>query len=234
MDDKIQKLQENNISPFNQNGQSVFFTGEGNGFKIMFVGNSIAKHSPKPQVGWLNNCGMAASSIDKDYVHLVAEKCKKEYHDDTSFCIVQVANYERELNPDRLEELYSDAKDYNPDILIMFIGANAPKIFSDGNVRETAPEVVEQFGMAYETLRNYLVGENTLVFHSDGFYIRPDLDDVKKKISQKYNDTYINIEDIRNKIGTHGKFNHPNDLGMFEIANRFWGIIKEKLEVQNG
>ncbi len=229
MDKKIEKLQENIISPFNQNGQSVFFTGDGNGFKILFVGNSIAKHSPKPEVGWTNNCGMAASSIDKDYVHLVAEKCKKEYREDTSFCICQVANYERTLDPMLLDKLYSDAKNYNPDVLIMFIGANAPKTAVEGNVRYSDPETVEKFGVAYEALRNYLVGENTLVFHSDGFYIRPDLDEVKKKISEKYGDTYINIEDIRNRVDTHGRFNHPSDLGMTEIAERFWSAVNGKL-----
>ncbi len=230
MDKKIEKLQENIISPFTQNSRFVFFDGDGKGFKILFVGNSIAKHSPKPEVGWTNNCGMAASSIDKDYVHLVAEKCRKEYREDTSFCICQVAPYERTLETETLEKHYSVLKDYNPDVIIMFIGANVERIDGQGNVRFTSPEIVKKFAFAYEELRNFLVGDNTLVFHSDGFYIRPDLDDEKMKISEKYDDTYIHIEDIRERVDTHGRLNHPSDLGMAEIADRFWNAIKDKLK----
>ena len=37
--------------------------------RVAFVGNSITRHGPKPSIGWVNDCGMAASSVDKDYVH---------------------------------------------------------------------------------------------------------------------------------------------------------------------
>ncbi len=230
MNKDIQRLQENVVSSVDQNWENVYFYGDGNGLRIMFVGNSISKH--RPLGSWTNDCGMAASSIDKDYVHLLVEKCKREYRENVSFCICQVANYERSLEQSTLEAEYSTAKGYEPDIVIMFFGANVPRIAGDGNLRVTAPEVVERFGKAYELLRNYVVGENTLVFHSDGFYIRPDLDEVKKQIARAYGDTYINIEDIRNRVDTHGLFNHPNDLGMAELADRFWCSIKKRLSEQ--
>ena len=222
--EKIEKLQENIIPATNQNNQPVYFYGDGKGFKIMFVGNSIAKHKPKPEMGWTNDCGMAASSIDKDYVHLIVDKCKKEYREDTSFCICQIASYEVTRNPAILEEKYSSVKDYNPDVVIMFFGANVPKEY-DTEEKHEFP-----FGEAYEILRNYLNGDHTLFFHSDGFYIRPVLDEEKKIVAAKYGDTYINIEDIRTREDTHGRFNHPSDLGMAEIADRFWNAIIKKLK----
>jgi len=39
--------------------------------KVLFFGNSITRHAPKADIGWTGDWGMAASSRDKDYVHLV-------------------------------------------------------------------------------------------------------------------------------------------------------------------
>ena len=41
--------------------------------KVLFVGNSITLHGPKADIDWHGNWGMAATSADKDYVHLVTK-----------------------------------------------------------------------------------------------------------------------------------------------------------------
>lgn len=221
------KYQENIVPAVNQNSSNVYIYGE-NGFKILFVGNSITKHRPKPDMGWNNDCGMAASAPENDYVHILMKKIREEYQADASFCIATAADFEREFFKDGLEKniknRYFKAKEYKPDIMIMFFGANVPKEYD----KTETPQV--KFGDAYEKLRNYLKSDDTLVFHSQGFYIRPVLDAEKKAVAEKYGDTFINIENIRNRDETHGKFNHPSDIGMKEIAEAFWKAIKPKLK----
>lgn len=39
--------------------------------RIVFIGNSITKHPPAPDLGWYNDWGMAASALANDYVHIM-------------------------------------------------------------------------------------------------------------------------------------------------------------------
>ena len=215
-------LQQNVVSAVNQNKKDVFIYGN-RGLKIMFVGNSITKHEPNPEGEWYNDCGMAASAIEKDYVHLLLEKCKNEYTDDVSYCIVQVANFEWHFDEIDIDELYSEVKDYNPDIMIMFFGANVSRDYDNA----LNPKIT--FGEKYDELRNYLKCDNTIVIHSQGYYIRPKLDVEKEAVANKYGESFVNLEYTRNREETHGMYNHPNDLGMSEIADAFWNAIKKKL-----
>lgn len=214
-------LQENIISSANQNRKDIFVHGN-EGLKIMFVGNSITKHAPLPEKNWLNDCGMAASSLENDYVHLVVKKIRDRYDGKVSFCIVQVANFERTFEEADISRLYGEIKNYAPDIMIMFFGANVPRDYDE----KTDPKVT--FGEQYENLRNFLACENTTVIHSEGFYIREKLDAEKKAVAEKYGDVFVNIENIRNREETHGMFNHPNDLGMKEIADAFCEAINKR------
>ena len=91
----MKDFQENIVSAFNQNKGNVFmYENDAAKLKILFVGNSITKHSPKADIGWYNDCGMAASSVEKDYVHLLVKKVM-QYDPNVSYGIAQVAQYER-------------------------------------------------------------------------------------------------------------------------------------------
>lgn len=37
------------------------------------------------------------------------------------------------------------------------------------------------------------------------------------------------MKDVCARDDTHGKFNHPSDIGMREIANAFWKAIRPTL-----
>lgn len=219
----MRNFQENIISAEKQNSKPVWIS-ENTGIRITFAGNSITKHAPKPQVGWDRDCGMAASCIEKDYVHLILSKIR-EYDPNVAWCIAQVAGFERGFFDQRAEDEYKPAADFDPDIVIMFYGANVSKEY---DVMENPKRT---FGNSFEEMRNLLSnGGKAKVFISEGFYIRPVLDAEKKAVALKYGDTFIEIDDIRTRADTHGMFNHPGDLGMEEIANRFWQYIEPEIK----
>jgi hypothetical protein len=59
---------------------SPFHAAPINAQRILFLGNSITMHGAKPSIGWSNNCGMAASALDKDYVHVLTRAERKFEH----------------------------------------------------------------------------------------------------------------------------------------------------------
>lgn len=221
----MQDFQENVVPALAQNSENVFiYNNDNSKLKILFAGNSITKHAPKPSIGWTNDCGMAASSLERDYVHIIIKRIMEQYDKNVSFAIAQVAEYERTFFNCKPECSYKEIKDFDADIIITFYGANVTK---DYDTMENPPKT---FAEAYEDMRNYLVGSNTSVYHSMGFYIRPVLDAEKRSVAQKYGEPFIDISDIRSLPETHGLFNHPNDLGMQMIADRFFEAIEKDLK----
>lgn len=217
-------LQKNIVPSKNQNAYDYYEFDKGDGIRVLYVGNSITKHAPSAKLGWENDCGMAAGTVEKDYVHLVQAKIK-EIHPDAAFSILQVANYEREFYTREPENYYTAARDFKPDLIIMFFGANVNKEYY---TTENPPKTFEK---AYEDLRNYLVdGRDAFVLHSQGFFIHASLDAEKERVAKKYNEAFINLEDMRALPETHGMYNHPNDLGMQIIADRFWDAVKDYVE----
>ena len=189
------------------------------------AGNSITKHAPKPSVGWINDCGMAASDIDHDYVHLLMKKIRT-VDPYAGYCIAQVADIERQYDrPDVLDD-YIEAAQFNADIVIMFFGANVPKDKCD-----PYPEQVMLWENTYHKVRNLFSNNGRAkVFHSEGFYIRPVLNAAKKRVANTCADTFISLGDIPYREDTHGMFNHPSDKGMEEIANCFWDVIRDAVQ----
>ena len=215
----IKDLQKNIVPSSGQNKGNLFLY-ENTGLRILFAGNSITKHSPKPEIGWTKDCGMAASSADKDYVHLLMQKIR-QYDPCAAYGIAQVADYECHFQEEEAIERYRAAADFQADIVLMFFGANVPGEY------DTQEHPIRTFGEAYEELRELLSnGCRAAVFHAQCFYIRPKLDEEKRAVAEKYGEPFISLDHIIHREETHGQFNHPNDLGMEEIADTFWQTLE--------
>ena len=120
----MEQTYKNTVSSENQlkNSDKVTFGGSGrSALKVLFVGNSITRHGISPGIGWHRDCGMAASSEENDYVHILKKRILEKYPD-ARFCISQVADWERTYaEPDKNLEMYKDARDFGADIIIMRI-----------------------------------------------------------------------------------------------------------------
>lgn len=194
--------------------------------RVLILGNSITRHGPRPQIGWTNDFGMAATSIEKDFAHVLAAKVKAKYPT-ASFALSNVAGtFERTFTKGiSLERDFGWMRDWKPDAVVLFFGANCPGEY------DKKPD--GKFGREFEALRNYLAnGDKTRFLVCEGFYSRPVLDGEKKAVATKYGDTYVTMGDIRARDDVRGRYNHPNDNGMRLIAERFWGNLEKVLAGQ--
>ena len=93
--------------------------------KVMFFGNSITRHEPNASIGWHGDWGMAASSKEKDFVHLVVKALDEKYGK-VDYCIAQGAAWEWEYprTEEVFEEYYSKVREFNADIIVIRIGEN--------------------------------------------------------------------------------------------------------------
>lgn len=214
----------NTVESANQIKQHVHFSGGNEGARILFLGNSITLHAPKSEIGWNGNWGMAASSEENDYVHIVMNEVKKKYPE-AAFCVVQGAVWERNYINCDLNEHFSTAKDFKPDVIISFVSENIPAdSFDEGAFIEKLTE-----------LHEYLSGGNkdVKIIRLSNFFAAEEKSAAIRKYAQLSGAHYVEISDLikddinlaKDKFEHKGIQIHPGDIGMAEIAKRIIDVL---------
>ncbi len=197
----------------------TFFRPEGEGKRVMFVGNSITRHGVLPSIGWHWDRGMAASDITKDYVHLLADAISK-VEKDPAFCICQVAEWERDYKNITDYSPWAPARDFGADVIFLRLIENSPKKGFDP----------VRFKEQLHTLRQYLdpTGEARIIIGTS--FWKHVGDPVLMEYAKEQGIPLVYMgdlgEDDSNKaIGLFehdGVASHPGDKGMATIATRFF------------
>ena len=163
---------------------------------VLVLGNSIVNHAPKPEFGWFGNWGMAASTRDSDYVHLLI----RDIHSKDPSVVVRyasIADFERKFTTYPLSNL--DSLRY-PDMLILKISENVnDKMAKDSN-----------FIFWYDKLVKYITPNPTAVIViMDGFWVK-DVNRSIKEYAFKNNYPFVPINQLyKDSTNTaKGKFAH--------------------------
>ena len=189
--------------------------------RILFIGNSITRHGPKPEIGWPHDWGMAASTAEKDYVHqTVAILEERGLTVDYAF-----ANFSRwEVNywDDSVLSECDDFLRFEPDIVVIRIGEN---IWSRA-VREKLNEI--DLHPHCELMVKSFAKKGARIIMTDLFWPHEPIDSVICRVAEEGNYPLVHLGDLgvldENKaIGLFehtGVAAHPGDLGMYRIAER--------------
>ena len=200
---------------------------------LLFIGNSITKHGKCSY--WPGEWGMAASSPENDYVHLLVNKLRKsgqhvEYAD-INFSKWEIMDHDR----DEVLPLLDDLLDKSYDYIIVQLGENISSVANfEGDFRSL---------LTY--LQKSCLKENILACSS--FFQKDDVDNIKRSVCSRGDEQYVSFEDIRcivpyiagdnieikldNKIfhiNHAGVAIHPGDKGMKIYAERLFNCIKKK------
>ena len=205
-----------------------FINENGSGVRIMYAGNSITRHGVNEGIGWMHDFGMAASSIDKDYVHILTKRVL-EKDENAAFCIAQCAAWERAFWKDEIYDKFCVAKNFAPDILIYRLGENVlPDDFEKHDFKE---------GM--RNLIKYLTAENpdAKIIFTTNFWIKESVDNAVIEVASEYgkeaHDLGMLGENPEMKaIGLFahsGVAAHPGDKGMQAIADVIWEELKDMI-----
>ena len=202
-----------------------FFDIENKGPRILFAGNSITLHGYLPEIGWHGEWGMAASSEDKDYVHLLMESIKKDAPD-AAFCLAQVFMWESNYTIGcEKHSIYEAARDFDADIIIMRFCENCFGSYEK-----------EPFEREYALFADYLgVDKGAKAVFTSGFWKHQGADVSIEQTAKQKNMPFVYLGDLGDDdsmkaIGLFehsGVASHPGDLGMQNIADRIYKCIKE-------
>lgn len=200
------------------------------GGKILFIGNSITLHGPKPDIGWTNNFGMAASAADNDYVHLVQKSVAELVGKTSTAMVVNGADFERQYTTVDVKSKFAPCFAFKADLAIVALGENVP---TPGN-EETKATFKRQFVLLLSELKK---SGNPEVFVRSSFWADATKDDIMKSACAETGCTFVDIHTLganeanyarsERKFEHSGVAAHPGDKGMKAIADALLEAIRK-------
>lgn len=190
----------------------------GGEFRVLVYGNSIALHGPKPDIGWTNCCGMAASASEKDFAHLVVAGLEAKLGKIADFRIRNIAALERNFttNVETVAEIAADAK-WKPDYVVIAVGENVPNIDSS---------TAAAYGKFLAGVARPFADSGARIVMRSPFWKNALKEKCTEKAASDVGAAYIDASTLGSKdenmakgLFWHGGVaNHPGDLGMRRLA----------------
>jgi alpha-galactosidase len=197
--------------------------------KILFVGNSITKHGPKDDIDWHGNWGMAATSADKDYVHLVTRALAAKQGATPTIMIKNVADFERNHVGYDIAGKFADAAGFKPDLIILCIGENVAAL----KTPEAQAKYQEQVTALLKTLKS---NPKAQVIVRSSFWANTAKDGAMLLACEAVGGKFVDIsalsKDEKNYARSErpyrhaGMAHHPGDRGMAAIAEEIVKAVK--------
>lgn len=154
--------------------------------RILFLGNSITLHGPAPKIGWTGNWGMAASTRQNDYVHLLTAKLARLAGSQPQIMVKNIAAFEREYNNFDIAMQLIPEFEFNADIVIVAIGENVTEPKTD--------EDKQQFARAFASLlREIRKHGSPTIFVRSSFWPNETKDGIMRKASDDAGVTFVDI-----------------------------------------
>ncbi len=190
--------------------------------KVLFLGNSITKHGPKPSIDWHGNWGMAATTEAEDYVHRVIDGLTQAQGEAPQTLVNNIAQFEREHATYDVEKNLADSAAFGASHIIIAIGENVPALTTD--------EAKATFKTKMQALLKLLNGPQkpTIIVRSS-FWANPAKDQILEETCREVGGIFVDIRTLGKDESNYarserpykhaGVANHPGDKGMQAIAD---------------
>ena len=194
--------------------------------RMLIIGNSIMNHGPAPELGWLNNNGMAASAPEKDFVHLLTGRLKA-LNPSMTVTLQSGGDFERQFGTATysLDEFNETLQQLKPDLILVRIGENIDQ-------QQVAKRDFEkQFRQLVDYLANY--GQPVRLVFTTSVWDRSQSDAIVRKVAIEKGHALVDLKCMvgqgqyfASQYANSGVAAHPNDTGMQRIADLIWAKIQ--------
>jgi hypothetical protein len=206
----ISACRKSSSIPTKPAGQPIVFNN------VLIIGNSITYTPANPAVGWPGSWGMAATTADSDYVHLLTAKFQK-INPNCKVTIAESIPFESDWADYNLNENLGSYRALNPDLVILRFGEDVVQ----------TPLDTASFGTAYRALVKYF-SNNAIVLGVGSVWPRPITDAVMAKCQPFFTLGTLGTDLSIYSYGAWanpGIQQHPNDKGMRLIADSIWAHV---------
>lgn len=191
--------------------------------RVLFLGNSITRHGPAPKIGWTGDWGMAASALEKDYVHLTARGLEALAGKKPEIRFANIADFERNPGAFDLDVRLKAELDFRPTLVILAVGENVPALKSEEDKARFKASLDKLLGAAKTS------GAGPSVVVRSCFWADAAKDDILRKACAEAGGSFVDIaalgKDASNYARAERSFDHagvaahPGDKGMAAIAD---------------
>lgn len=202
------------------------------GVRVLFIGNSITLHAPKPSIGWTSFCGMAASAREKDFVHLVTAGIERKTGRKADLLVRNLADFERGFESYDLK-LIDDLVAFRPDYLVVSLGENVRPLKDDADraaFRTSFRNLLKRFS---EVERSRFVVKGA-------FWPNQSRDEIIGQVANELAVCFVSAPCRGNADRALGLFahagvaNHPGDEGMKMMADKVLDALASQGPLQVG
>jgi hypothetical protein len=241
--DKIRVTNEQ-LSPMNRVRTKDYFelssNNDGKAFKILVMGNSIARHGKSEEIGWLpHDGGMAATKEENDYIHLLFKKTETLLPDYKIYLrVASSVRFEREFPTFDFKSI-DKLTSYQPNIIVFQLGENV--IFNEVNTpllfqikyvelincfkKDRNPLIICTTPFFPDLQKNEAIEQVVLATNS---YLA-DLSHLRLLDIQNYAKDEINYAGNKSEWKVDGIGIHPGDYGMRNIASQIFMFINASI-----
>ena len=199
--------------------------------KVLFLGNSITLHPPKPDIGWTGNWGMAASTEEKDYVHLLTADIAKAAGAQPRTMVKNIADFERGYEAFDVAAGLKAELEFGADIVVVAIGENAAEPATD----DARAKFAAGFARLLAALKQH---GQPAIFVRSSFWPNAVKDDLMRKAAADAGAAFVDIAALgrdesnaasaERKIEHAGVAGHPGDKGMRAIADAIFAAMQKR------
>lgn len=224
---KIESIEENTVKATKQvnENSNIFYLGNSESRRRMVIlGNSITRHGVLPEIGWFNDYGMAASSKQNDYVHVLESRMKRDFGD-FYIMVNQISEWESAFDTYDINKLKA-IRDFEGDVIVFRCGEN---ILSATDKKQLTERL--------NCLLDYVNPKRSLEILTTSFWKNPLSDECVEELSARRGGVLVKLGDLgdNDAMKARGLFEHsgvaahPGDLGMKTIADRIYNAVKENI-----